>query len=367
MHLNIANAKILILAAIPHSLRLDKEIREIESAIRGASNRGSFEIKIRTAVRPQDIRQAIAEEQPLIVHFCGHGLEDGSLLLEDNDGNNKPVSPKALASLLKLHADGVKCVVLNACYSEKTAVAISQYISYVIGMNNPIKDSAAIEFSTGFYDGLGYKISNNQDLFKRAFEEGVVAIEMENFSQGSIPVLKQRFEKNINIIVENIRYEKLEELLKKRKWKEADKETLEMMLKLVMRRNQQFLYEEDIKSLSDNFSDESVEQKLIDIDGLWSKYSNELFGFNIQKRIYLDTEKDFNVFSERVGWRKKRGIFGAFFNWKSYEELDFELTAPKGHLPFLVHTDTVVSPIGSKLGTSSDKLLLLCLKNIKFN
>lgn len=183
--------KILILAAIPDKLRLDREIREIREAIERARNRDIFEIKIRTAVRPKDIRIAIAEEQPQIVHFCGHGEEDGSLRLEDDGGNDKPVAPSALASLFKLHADYVQCVVLNACYSEKSAEAISEYINYVIGMNNSIIDNAAIVFSEGFYHGLGY-ISNNQDMFQRAFEEGMVAIQMESPSQGSIPVLKKK-------------------------------------------------------------------------------------------------------------------------------------------------------------------------------
>jgi len=188
----VQQQKILILAAIPYGQRLDKEIREIESAIRRATNRDLFEIRIRTAVRPQDIRQAIAEEQPQIVHFCGHGLKDGSLLLEDNGGNNKPVSPEGLAALFNLHVDYVNCVLLNACHSEKTAIAISQYINYVIGMNQPIEDEAAIAFAQGFYDGLGFKDSGKQDLFQRAFDEGMVAIQMENLSQGSIPVLKKK-------------------------------------------------------------------------------------------------------------------------------------------------------------------------------
>lgn len=183
--------KIIIFTAIPHGLRLDKELREIEEAIRRATNRDLFEIRIRTAVRPQDIRRAIAEEQPQIVHFCGHGLEDGSLLLEDDGGNKKPVPPEGLASLFKLHADYVKCVLINACHSEKTAIAISQFINYAIGMNKPIEDKIAIEFAKGFYDGLGYKNLGNEDLFQRAFDEGMVAIQMENLSQGSIPVLKK--------------------------------------------------------------------------------------------------------------------------------------------------------------------------------
>jgi hypothetical protein len=77
--------KILILAALPDRLRLDKEIQEIEEAIRRAAKRNLFEIKIRTAVRPQDIRRAIAEEHPQVVHFCGHGMEDGSLVLDDDE------------------------------------------------------------------------------------------------------------------------------------------------------------------------------------------------------------------------------------------------------------------------------------------
>jgi hypothetical protein len=196
--------KVLILTAIPHGLRLDKEIRSIEEAIRRAVRRDMFEIRMRTAVRPQDIRHAIAEERPQIVHFCGHGLEDGSLLLEDDGENNKPVLPEALAQLFKLHADYVNCVLLNACHSVKSAKAISQYIHYTIGMNQEIKDKPAIAFAQGFYDALGYKTpdninpnninpnninSDNIDIFQRAFDEGLVAIQLEDLSEGQIPVL----------------------------------------------------------------------------------------------------------------------------------------------------------------------------------
>jgi hypothetical protein len=188
--------KILILSAIPHGLRVDKEIRQIEEAIKRAMKRDLFEICIKTAVRPQDIRRAIAEEEPQIVHFCGHGLSNGDLVLEDDGGDNKPVSPEALGSLFKLHCDYVKCVLLNACYSEKPAIEISKYIDYAIGMNQPIEDKAAIVFAQGFYDALGYKTSTNKDVFQRAFDEGLVAIQMENISQELIPVLKRCSQKN---------------------------------------------------------------------------------------------------------------------------------------------------------------------------
>ena len=82
-------------------------------------------------------------------------MEDGSLVLEDDGGNHKPLSPTGIAALFKLHTDYVKCVLLNACYSSKPAKAISKHINYVIGMNQPIEDRAAIEFAVGFYDALG--------------------------------------------------------------------------------------------------------------------------------------------------------------------------------------------------------------------
>ena len=57
--------KILILAAIPHGLRLDKEIREVEECIRCAARRDIFEVDVRLAVQTQDIRRAIALYKPL--------------------------------------------------------------------------------------------------------------------------------------------------------------------------------------------------------------------------------------------------------------------------------------------------------------
>ncbi|MBH8572490.1 tetratricopeptide repeat protein [Nostocaceae cyanobacterium CENA369] len=184
--------KILILSAIPHGLRLDREIREIEEAIHRAIRRERFEVSISTAVRPQDFRRAIAEKRPQIVHFCGHGMPDGSLLLEDDRGNNKSVQPEGLAALFKLHADYVNCVLINACYSVKTAEVISEHIDYAIGMNQAIGDSAAIAFAQGFYDALGYESSVREDVFQRAFNEGLVAIQLENISEGQIPVLKKK-------------------------------------------------------------------------------------------------------------------------------------------------------------------------------
>ncbi|MDJ0633160.1 MAG: hypothetical protein QNJ34_08225 [Xenococcaceae cyanobacterium MO_188.B29] len=65
------------------------------------------------------------------------------------------VSSEALAGLFREFSQ-IKCVLLNACYSEVQAQAIVKQVDYVIGMKDTIYDKAAIAFSIGFYDGLGY-------------------------------------------------------------------------------------------------------------------------------------------------------------------------------------------------------------------
>ena len=99
--------------------------------------------------------QALLDVEPQIVHFSGHGTSEGELCFEDKSGRTRPISPRALASLFAQFSDIVKCVVLNACYSEKQAKAIAEHIDYVIGMSQAIGDKAAIAFAVGMYQALG--------------------------------------------------------------------------------------------------------------------------------------------------------------------------------------------------------------------
>ncbi|NJR18093.1 MAG: CHAT domain-containing protein [Calothrix sp. CSU_2_0] len=150
--------KILVLSANPKGtkpLRLDEEIREIKEGLRLAKKRDSFEIESASAVRDIDIHRSILNYNPQIIHFSGHGAEEEGLIFEDNTGQPKLVDAEALAGLFELFADEVKCVLLNACYSEIQAQAIAQHIDYVIGMSKQIGDKAAIKFAVGFYDGMG--------------------------------------------------------------------------------------------------------------------------------------------------------------------------------------------------------------------
>ncbi|MGB3641318.1 MAG: TIR domain-containing protein [Rivularia sp. (in: cyanobacteria)] len=182
--------RILILAANPKNstkLRLDEEVREIAEGLRRSKEREKFVIDSRWAVRSDDIRRAILDFDPQIVHFCGHGEADGGLVLEDVNGQMKLVKPEAIAGLFELFMDRVECVLLNACYSSKQAEAIVQHIDYVIGMKQAIGDTAAIKFAVGFYDALG--AGRKVEV---AYRFGVNAIQLEGIAEELTPTIKKK-------------------------------------------------------------------------------------------------------------------------------------------------------------------------------
>lgn len=178
---------ILFLGANPLDtvrLRLDKEIREIGEGLRRAAHRDSFVLEQRWAVRFRDLRRAVTEVKPRIVHFSGHGTEVGGLVIEDEEAQATLVPPKALKEFFSLFSTSVECVVLNACYSSGQAEAIAQHIKYVIGMPEQLGDTAAIEFAVGFYDTLGAG-----DDYVRAYKFGRNAIQAVGIADELLPVL----------------------------------------------------------------------------------------------------------------------------------------------------------------------------------
>lgn len=203
---------ILILAANPKGttpLRLDREVRDIDHALRESSLRDEFNLHQRWALRPRDLQRALLEVTPKIVHFCGHGEGNAGIVLEDASGQPKLLSTAALASLFSLCAEQISCVLLNACYAEIQATAIVKSIDYVIGMRQAVPDDVAIAFSIGFYQGLGAGQS-----IEAAFNTGCNTIQSRNsadtvsrkvtaihpdgqpyqssFSYENIPVLKRK-------------------------------------------------------------------------------------------------------------------------------------------------------------------------------
>ncbi|MFO5493359.1 MAG: GUN4 domain-containing protein [Cuspidothrix sp.] len=112
-------------------------------------------------------------------------------------------------------------------------------------------------------------------------------------------------------------YRNLQQLLSAQNWKDADKETYSLMLKISERENVCWLDDRDIRKFP--------RYDLHIINELWVKYSDGKFGFSIQKQI-LQNHKQFTA---RCGWIENL----AKNELIKYEDYNFTLDANRGHLP----------------------------------
>ncbi|NEQ26286.1 MAG: GUN4 domain-containing protein [Microcoleus sp. SIO2G3] len=125
-------------------------------------------------------------------------------------------------------------------------------------------------------------------------------------------------------------YTKLRDLLASGQWKEADQETLAVMLKAAGREG--YLDAESIEKFPCT--------DLRTIDRLWVKYSDGRFGFSVQKRIWESVggqpgESDYVIYQKfgyRVDWRVRNVDTPVPVYW-DYSNFSFSLKT-SGHLPW---------------------------------
>ncbi len=151
-----------------------------------AQKREQFILEQRWAVHLRDVRRAMLDIEPHIVHFSGHDTREEGLVFEDETGEARLLSSDALAELFKLFVNQIVCVVLNGYYSVRQAEAIAQYVPYVIGISQEIDDRAAIQFITGFYDALGAGRS-----IEFAYKYGCSTLHLVGISEKLFPQLVQ--------------------------------------------------------------------------------------------------------------------------------------------------------------------------------
>jgi CHAT domain len=168
--------KILFLSANASRERLDLELelRRIEDHLLRGHMRDRLALKSVPAVTVDALMRTMMEEAPTHVHFSGHGRSEG-IVLRDELGKARVVSGEALGSLFKLFRKSVRCVVLNACYSEPQARAIREHVPSVVGSRDRIEDAAALSFSSGFY----MAVAAGKDV-PYAFEMGKARMRLDN-------------------------------------------------------------------------------------------------------------------------------------------------------------------------------------------
>jgi hypothetical protein len=116
-------------------------------------------------------------------------------------------------------------------------------------------------------------------------------------------------------------YSNLRRSLSDGDWRQADTETMELILAITGRTAEGYPKASDIGKIS--ISD------LYEIDRLWGNYSAGKFGFTPQRHIWLRSSQNYTDFCEHIGWRKGEA-------WLEYSELSFNTNAVMGHLPALM-------------------------------
>ncbi|CAN1208592.1 NTPase (NACHT family) [Tumidithrix helvetica PCC 7403] len=132
--------------------------------------------------------------------------------------------------------------------------------------------------------------------------------------------------------VKTSRYQKLEEHLKTKQWFEADQEIYRLMITAAGKDEGQWFEPVDLQEFPCD--------ELLAIDRLWVQYSNGLYGFSVQKQIYVEcggkldfsypSEKAWDQFCDRIAWKSEG-------KWVNYPQpfLDNNFINNKGHLPFI--------------------------------
>ena len=186
LHQTLAQpTKLLIFAANPldeQHLRIEEEIRAIQNALNSHLQQSAFHVHVHVATRPTDIQHMLRDYQPNIVHFCGHGSEYEGLLVQSEDGFAQAIDTATLGNLFRLYRGKIRCVVLNACYSEAQALAIAAHIDIVIGMSGAVADTAASRFAAEFYGALAHGWSVGE-----AFDSGILGIELADLIDCDMP------------------------------------------------------------------------------------------------------------------------------------------------------------------------------------
>jgi hypothetical protein len=155
--------KVLYLAASPvdpantgkRLLRVQEEFREIQQTVSQGRERDNIQLESWWAVQPRDITQALFAVEPHFVHFAGHGdTKEGSIVVGDEYGYIHTIPVDGLAQAFQAAGQSVRCVVVNACSTERLAQGLAAAGLCVIGMRQPVGDQSAVRFSIGFYQAL---------------------------------------------------------------------------------------------------------------------------------------------------------------------------------------------------------------------
>ncbi len=167
----ISCLRILSMAASPrHSAPLDiaAEQRHIGDALASSIEAGDVELAFVDGGSLAALNQTLADFQPHVFHFAGHGdwdgdKDDGVILFEDAAGFAQPVTGLDLGVVL--NRPELRLAIFNSCHGATpskhdrfagiTSSLVAQGVPAAVGMQFNFDDKAAVAFGTTLLRELG--------------------------------------------------------------------------------------------------------------------------------------------------------------------------------------------------------------------
>ncbi len=256
-----------------------EEIRALSKAMFG-----DYQKEVNEILENVDIDSVTAEEFDDLIEST----------LEENEDEDEPSAPLLLNPLTPLPTP-------NAPRDGVVLEGLDDIRQQLCAQNATVRVAALPKALTYGEAGLDLVIEVLQDDRQGLADEAYEVLRQRPEAKAKDAVARYeplRSEKGID-------YTHLRDLLKAGKWREADEETWEVMLRAVGRDS-----EDDIRA--DEYRTFPCTELQI-IDRLWVRYSQGRFGFSVQKRICVETgnpldgefhEDTWRKFADRVGWRK---------------------------------------------------------------
>lgn len=115
-------------------------------------------------------------------------------------------------------------------------------------------------------------------------------------------------------------YHPLAERLQQGDWRQADRLTYELVLRRFGLPTTEWLRTDQLANIPG--------EDLVTIDRLWSIHSQGHFGLSVQLMLWEFVDQDDLRLGDRLGWRVDQA-------WLKYQDLQFTIDAPIGHLPYV--------------------------------
>ncbi|MCX5364183.1 CHAT domain-containing protein [Streptomyces sp. NBC_00124] len=142
---------------VPGTPDAGAEYREIQQSITSGLYHNALTLESLQAAQARDLPDRLIRGTPAALHFSARGTPGGGLRFLTDDGGEAPISDQGLCKLLtEFVAEGLRLVVLSACWTSELAHLLAETVPCVIGTGGPITDRGCLDYSRTLYSALAH-------------------------------------------------------------------------------------------------------------------------------------------------------------------------------------------------------------------